>query len=63
MAPHRLSDRQRAAREREFNREAPEREEQLALQDRRAARRNNREPDFGAVLPALPAASANREAA
>jgi transposase len=37
MASHRPSDRQRAAREREFNGEALERQEQLALQDRRAA--------------------------
>jgi hypothetical protein len=37
MASHRLSDRQRAAREQEFNRDSLEREEQAALQDRRAA--------------------------
>jgi hypothetical protein len=37
MSSHRISDRQRAARERELNREALGREEQAALQDRRAA--------------------------
>jgi hypothetical protein len=37
MASHCLSDRQKAARDREFNREALEREKQVALQDRRAA--------------------------
>ena len=37
MASHRISDRQRASREREFNRDAIEREALAALQDRRAA--------------------------
>jgi hypothetical protein len=52
MSSHRLRDRQRAAREQEFNREEREREGRAALQDRRAATtlvtiRNAGEPPAG----------------